>query len=127
LASLDKLASNAITGFVLPPVDSLVTPSEEVYAKGCFFNKNIWSFRRPLTNDDFAGVVSVSFSAFDPFDSPPNQDDPSQGMRYRYVGLKHRVLAAEGVNVCGLKIVHAIVGVLNIVERTDAALQRAHL
>ncbi|QKS80965.1 AAA family ATPase [Pseudomonas bijieensis] len=84
-------------------VDSLVTPSEEVYAKGCFFNKNMWSFRRPLTNDDFAGVVSVSFSAFDPFDPPPNQDDPSQGMRYRYVGLKHKVLAAEGEDVWGLK------------------------
>lgn len=87
----------------------------------------MWSFRRPLPNHDFAGVVSVSFSAFDPFYSLPNQDDPSQGMRYRYVGLKHRVLAAEGVNVCGLEIVHATVDVLNIVERIDAALQRAHL
>ncbi|AJA15880.1 hypothetical protein RPPX_21850 [Pseudomonas putida S12] len=84
-------------------VASLVTPSDEVYSKGCFFDKSKWRAKSPLTDDDFAGVVSVSFSAFDPFEPPPNQDDPGQGMRYRYVGLKHKVVSSDGENIWGLK------------------------
>jgi len=37
-----------------------------------------------LDNDYFAGVVSVSFSAFDPFTPPNDQTDPNIGMRYYY-------------------------------------------
>lgn len=39
----------------------------------------------------FAGVVSVSFSAFDPFTPPDDQPDPTIGMRYYYVGLKKKI------------------------------------
>lgn len=39
-------------------------------------------------NDLFAGVVSVAFSAFDPFEPYPEQKDKTQGIRYSYVGLK---------------------------------------
>ena len=38
----------------------------------------------------FSGVVSVSFSAFDPFTPPAEQTDPTQGSRYSYIGLKDR-------------------------------------
>ena len=44
-----------------------------------------------LDNDYFAGVVSISFSAFDPFTPPNDQPDPNVGMCYYYVGLKKRV------------------------------------
>ena len=36
----------------------------------------------------FAGVVSVAFSAFDPFEPYPEQKDKTKGIRYSYVGLK---------------------------------------
>ena len=40
-------------------------------------------------NEFFAGVVSVAFSVFDPFEPLPEQKDKSKGVRYSYVGLKH--------------------------------------
>ncbi|MBW3241889.1 AAA family ATPase [Epibacterium sp. DP7N7-1] len=36
----------------------------------------------------FSSLVSISFSAFDPFSPPPDQSDPEKGPRYFYVGLK---------------------------------------
>lgn len=36
----------------------------------------------------FASLVSVTFSAFDPFEPLPNRQDKSQGVRYAYIGLK---------------------------------------
>lgn len=41
-----------------------------------------------LGDDYFGGVVSVSFSAFDPFVPPPPQINPNDGICYRYIGLK---------------------------------------
>lgn len=41
-----------------------------------------------IDNDYFTALVSVSFSAFDPFTPPPDNDDPSQHIKYSYVGLK---------------------------------------
>jgi predicted ATPase len=37
---------------------------------------------------NFAGLVSVTFSAFDPFDPLPDRRGEGAGMRYSYVGLK---------------------------------------
>ncbi|MBV4396122.1 ATP-binding protein [Advenella alkanexedens] len=37
----------------------------------------------------FTSLVSVTFSAFDPFEPPPDQQDKSQGVRYAYIGLKN--------------------------------------
>lgn len=44
----------------------------------------------PGDSDDslFTGLVSVTFSAFDPFEPLPNRQDKSQGVRYAYIGLK---------------------------------------
>ncbi|WP_170327947.1 AAA family ATPase [Ruegeria arenilitoris] len=41
-----------------------------------------------IGRDFFSSLVSVSFSAFDPFTPPPDQPDPSKGICYFYVGLK---------------------------------------
>lgn len=43
---------------------------------------------RPIASDFFSGLLSISFSAFDPFQPPPEQSDPEKGPRYSYVGLK---------------------------------------
>lgn len=55
-----------------------------------------------LEDDYFAGVVSVSFSAFDPFSPPDDQPDPNVGMRYYYVGLKKRISNIDQIS-WGLK------------------------
>ncbi len=39
-------------------------------------------------SEPFAGVVSVAFSAFDPFEPHTEQKDKTKGLRYSYVGLK---------------------------------------
>jgi predicted ATPase len=42
----------------------------------------------PIGTDYFSSLISISFSAFDPFTSPEEQPDPSKGTCYFYVGLK---------------------------------------
>ncbi|MCW0506938.1 ATP-dependent nuclease [Aeromonas piscicola] len=42
----------------------------------------------PIDSDYFSSLISVSFSAFDPFSPPIEQPDPSKGTCYFYVGLK---------------------------------------
>ncbi|WP_282361076.1 AAA family ATPase [Pseudomonas sp. PS01300] len=44
--------------------------------------------RVPVTKEYFSSVLSVSFSAFDPFNPPPDQPDPAKGTCFYYVGLK---------------------------------------
>ncbi|WP_088744094.1 ATP-dependent endonuclease [Cobetia sp. QF-1] len=41
-----------------------------------------------ISRDYFSSIVSVSFSAFDPFAITENQEDSSKGARYFYIGLK---------------------------------------
>jgi predicted ATPase len=43
---------------------------------------------QPLEVGYFSGLVSVAFSAFDPFSPPAEQADPTKGPRYSYIGLK---------------------------------------
>ena len=42
----------------------------------------------PIDSGYFSRLVSVSFSAFDPFTPPLDQPDPSKGTCYHYIGLK---------------------------------------
>jgi predicted ATPase len=56
-----------------------------------------------LDNNYFAGVVSVSFSAFDLFTPPNDQPNLNIGMRYYYVGLKKRVTQPDSQALLGLK------------------------
>lgn len=52
------------------------------------FETEHWMAYEPIGRDYFSGLVSVSFSAFDPFNPPQDQPDPSKGACYFYVGLK---------------------------------------
>lgn len=45
---------------------------------------------------DFSGIVSISFSAFDPFEPIPLRENKSLSVRYQYVGLKHQTKNADG-------------------------------
>lgn len=57
-------------------------------AEGEGFSKVGLFGRTPIGADYFSSLVSVSFSAFDPFTPPPEQPDPAKGTCYYYVGLK---------------------------------------
>lgn len=84
-------------------VDALLPERGGVDETGCFATPSPWAGGRTALNDDyFAGVVSVSFSAFDPFTPPDDQPDANAGMRYYYIGLKKRV-AQQGQDLWGLK------------------------
>lgn len=71
-------------------VQALTGGDNEILSTSHFVTRKTW-YAQPIYKSDFAGVVSVSFSAFDNFEPPPNQDNADQGMRYRYVGLKKLV------------------------------------
>ena len=51
---------------------------------------------KPTDGDMFASLVSVTFSAFDPFEPLPNRRDKSEGMQYSYVGLKRTGTTVKG-------------------------------
>lgn len=64
---------------------------EAVMSKGLtaakFFDMDSWR-EDPIDTDYFSSLVSVSFSAFDPFEPPTEQPDPAVGACYFYIGLK---------------------------------------
>jgi len=55
---------------------------------GGFFQNTMWQ-KLPISSDYFSSLVSVSFSAFDPFNPPPEQSDPAKGTCYYYIGLQN--------------------------------------
>lgn len=73
-------------------VDALLPGRGEIPDTGHFAALSPWTGTAALDNDYFAGVVSVSFSAFDPFTPPNDQTNASVGMRYSYVGLKKHLV-----------------------------------
>ncbi len=55
---------------------------------GGFSTTGPFQMTTPLSPVYFSSLVSVSFSAFDPFTPPLEQTDPERGTRYSYIGLK---------------------------------------
>ncbi len=54
--------------------------------------REVGSFSAELDDLDerlFTSLVSVTFSAFDPFEPLPTRQDKSEGIQYAYIGLKH--------------------------------------
>lgn len=77
-------------------VDALL-PERGIPEETGEFSANFGLFEPSLLVDDyFAGVVSVSFSAFDPFEPPEDQNNANNGMRYNYVGLREHVATDGG-------------------------------
>lgn len=55
------------------------------------FGEFLWeedAFGRAET-EKFSNIISVTFSAFDPFEPLPSRQDKLSSVRYQYVGLKH--------------------------------------
>lgn len=70
-------------------ISAIISPTSE--QRGQFYTKSGWGNLTPLNPDYFSSVVSVSFSAFDPFIPPKEQPNRSKGVAYFYVGMKkHR-------------------------------------
>ncbi|MEA5509416.1 AAA family ATPase [Crocosphaera sp. UHCC 0190] len=84
-------------------IDALLPARGAVEETGYFATPSSQNKAEPIGNDYFAGVVSVSFSAFDPFTPPNDQPDANAGMRYHYIGLKKRFAQQEDQNLWGLK------------------------
>ncbi|WP_323844103.1 AAA family ATPase [Microbulbifer magnicolonia] len=79
-------------------VDALIPGRGTVEETGRFATNTGWGDAFDLEENYFAGVVSVSFSAFDPFKPPRDQLDANAGMKFSYVGLKKRLML-EGKEV----------------------------
>lgn len=60
---------------------------------------DVGSFSAELDGLDerlFTSLVSVTFSAFDPFEPLPSKRDKSEGVQYAYIGLKHTGRGKDG-------------------------------
>jgi predicted ATPase len=69
-------------------VGAIVNQEKSPASKGVFYAIELFDQMVVLPLDYFSSIVSVSFSAFDPFVPPPDQPDRSRGVAYFYVGLK---------------------------------------
>ncbi|WP_325095352.1 hypothetical protein [Burkholderia contaminans] len=69
-------------------VSAIISPSKDDSSRGRFNEIGMWGGESSLSADYFSSVVSVSFSAFDPFVPPVDQPDRSKGVVYFYVGMK---------------------------------------
>lgn len=66
-------------------INSIVNISDTSTAR--FLDCERWK-EQHIESDYFSSLVSVSFSAFDPFEPPLEQPDPAKGTCYFYIGLK---------------------------------------
>lgn len=62
------------------------------------FGDFIWHKQGDFDDDSeaFPSIISVTFSAFDPFEPLPNKENKSAAIRYQYIGLKHISKADDG-------------------------------
>lgn len=77
-------------------VSSLVKKDYQKYGAFLTRSHGIKKIREIDPDKFFSRVISVSFSAFDSFIPPPDQDDLEQGIGYTYIGLKRTVLCENG-------------------------------
>lgn len=69
-------------------IASLMNEHQHVDGAGQFFDMAAIPQPIPITNGYFSGIVSVSFSAFDPFNPPPDRSGAPEALKYSYIGLK---------------------------------------
>jgi len=70
-------------------VDALVGVQRQDQPPFAFLENGVFGYTSPLSKDYFSSVVSVSFSAFDPFLPPIDRPDRTSGPAYFYVGMKN--------------------------------------
>ncbi|MBY6155933.1 AAA family ATPase [Pseudooceanicola nitratireducens] len=79
---------------ILNDMTEAVVDREKTPAR--FLETGIFNHDRQIRDDFFSSLVSVSFSAFDPFDPPEDRADPETGVSYFYVGLKDNKTEKRG-------------------------------
>jgi len=103
---------------ILNDMIDAITNSEH---ESCLFTEsNIFDESR-IPNGYFRSLISVSFSAFDPFTPPQEQPDPAKGTKYFYIGLKNRE-NNEALNSLGdlrKDFVSALIGCLSNETKKD--------
>ena len=77
----------------------------------------------PIDNDYFSSLVSVSFSAFDPFEPPSEQPDPLKGTCYFYIGLKKKGELLKGLNDLHEDFIQALRLCFNQIPKRERWLQ----
>ena len=70
-------------------LNNMIESILDTTTKGGFYDAEGWQ-EKLISKDYFSSLVSVSFSAFDPFDPPPERSDPTFGACYYYTGLKNK-------------------------------------
>lgn len=75
------LLNNMVMAITAIPTDQNI--------RGSFYEEHPWNAPKPLGQDYFSSVVSVSFSAFDPFVPPADRPDRTHGVAYFYIGMKN--------------------------------------
>ncbi len=98
-------------------IDAITNPEH----KSCFFTESGIFNESRIPTGYFRSLVSVSFSAFDPFTPPQEQPDPAKGTKYFYIGLKNRE-NSEALNSLGdlrKGFVSALIGCLSNESKKD--------
>ncbi len=72
-----------------------------------FYDIEGWE-EKDIAKDYFSSLVSVSFSAFDPFEPPQEQPDPSKGTCYFYIGLRKEGDTLKGIPDIHQEFIHAL-------------------
>lgn len=73
--------------------DMILSVISSENASATFYEERTISWtseKKKIDSDYFSSLVSVSFSAFDPFQPPQEQPNPAKGACYFYIGLKSR-------------------------------------
>lgn len=98
-------------------IDAITNPEHPL----CFFTESSIFNESRIPKGYFRSLVSVSFSAFDPFTPPREQPDPAKGTKYFYIGLKNRK-NSEALNSLGdlrKDFVSALIGCLSNENKKD--------
>ncbi|MFM8442456.1 MAG: AAA family ATPase [Methylococcus sp.] len=77
---------------------AVVEPQSEPTSSGIFkINGTVGApSEMDVERNIFPNIVSVTFSAFDPFEPLPTRENKASGVRYHYIGLKHIAKGEDG-------------------------------
>lgn len=80
---------------ILNGMVAAIHPSHNAVSKGEFHTQSGEPGRFGMSDDELSGLVSVSFSVFDPFIPPPDNRKPQSGPKYAYLGMKIRITDSD--------------------------------
>lgn len=90
--------------------------------RGSFYEPGFFN-RKPISSTYFSSLISVSFSAFDPFNPPVEQSNPANGTCYYYLGFKNKVGGLKEIENLYEEFVSALSNCLRLKDRKERWLQ----